>query len=317
MAENVLARAREHYHSPASGFSSGARAALENYQWPGNIRELQHVVERSVLLAQDVSIGEHDLLLAAPTQGEHAHAFDTMTLEQAEVRFIQEALRRHLGNANEAARSLGISRSASIAAWADRRRFEPHHAFNFNLTAPRTFAADVRLVLTVLSCAIVPAVLLALEMLGIRLPQNAGVAVLAVSVVWIAVVAFSVRGFVLRHLRTLSNLIETTRMQDYSLKASRTREPGELASLYRQINALSDRLKVERQGEKELLGILETVISQINVAIIVCDSRDKILLANLRAFKLLGLPPEAVIGVELRARHWRRFGSRAAAIAES
>ena len=152
--------------------------------------------------------------------------------------------------------------------------------------------------LTVLSCAILPAVLLALELLGIRLPVTAGVAVLSVSIVWIAVVAHCVRGFVLLHLRNLSNLIETTRMQDYSLKASRTREPGELASLYKQINALSDRLRVERQGEKELLGILETVISQINVAIIVCDSRDKILLANLRAFKLLGSPPEAVIGVE-------------------
>jgi DNA-binding NtrC family response regulator len=61
LAEGFLDKAREHYSSPARRFSDTARTALENYHWPGNIRELQHVVERSVLLAQEENIREQDL----------------------------------------------------------------------------------------------------------------------------------------------------------------------------------------------------------------------------------------------------------------
>jgi DNA-binding NtrC family response regulator len=113
LAESFLGRARRHYgSSPARRFSAEALRALRSYPWPGNVREFQHVVERSVLLAQGEEIAEDDLQLAkkpAPAEpGEVAH----MTLEQAESWFIQQALSRHQGNANEAARALGISRSS-------------------------------------------------------------------------------------------------------------------------------------------------------------------------------------------------------------
>ena len=114
LAESFLANARQHYSSPARGFSSKALAALERYPWPGNIRELQHVVERSVLLAQQEEILEEDLQLARTTAapGNAGDQLAQMTLEQAEVWFIQQALNRLNGNANEAAKALGISRSA-------------------------------------------------------------------------------------------------------------------------------------------------------------------------------------------------------------
>lgn len=114
LAEGFLQRACQHYNSPARAFSAGARAALENYAWPGNIRELQHVVERSVLLAQQAQIGEHDLQLdtrAAPVQSTDDE-FDGMTLRHAEVALIRRSLARHDGNAAVAAKELGISRSA-------------------------------------------------------------------------------------------------------------------------------------------------------------------------------------------------------------
>lgn len=110
LAENFLLSAGQRYDSPARRFSAPALAALERYPWPGNIRELQHVVERSVLLAQHEEILESDLQLAAPAPAEAGIPAE-MTLEQAEVWFIQETLNRHQGNANEAARALGISRS--------------------------------------------------------------------------------------------------------------------------------------------------------------------------------------------------------------
>ena len=114
LAESFLARARQHYTSPARSFSSRAFAALENYLWPGNIRELQHVVERSVLLAQGEEILEQDLQLAHKSipAGELNEQLAQMNLDQAEVWFIQQALNRYHGNAADAAKALGISRSA-------------------------------------------------------------------------------------------------------------------------------------------------------------------------------------------------------------
>jgi DNA-binding NtrC family response regulator len=114
LAESFLDKAREHYSSPARRFSGPARKALENYYWPGNIRELQHVVERSVLLAQAEDILEQDLQLASHSTPTSATSDElaSLTLEQAEIRFIQQALHRHQGNANDAAKALGISRSA-------------------------------------------------------------------------------------------------------------------------------------------------------------------------------------------------------------
>ena len=114
LAESFLGKARQHYKSPARRFSPQALTALENYPWPGNIRELQHVVERSVLLAQQEAILEDDLQLARRATPAHVAGDELaqMTLDQAEVRFVQQALDRHYGNANEAAKALGMSRSS-------------------------------------------------------------------------------------------------------------------------------------------------------------------------------------------------------------
>jgi DNA-binding NtrC family response regulator len=115
LAMSFLGKARQHYNSPACGFSAQALAVLQSYPWPGNIRELQHVVDRSVLLAQQQDILEEDLQLAkhrdAPADADNQELAQ-MTLEQAEIWFIQQALERHRGNAGDAAKSLGISRSA-------------------------------------------------------------------------------------------------------------------------------------------------------------------------------------------------------------
>jgi DNA-binding NtrC family response regulator len=72
------------------------------------------VVERSVLLAQQEEISATDLQLARPAvpAQEGGGELAGMTLEQAEVWFIQRALERHDGNAAEAAKALGLSRSA-------------------------------------------------------------------------------------------------------------------------------------------------------------------------------------------------------------
>lgn len=165
--------------------------------------------------------------------------------------------------------------------------------------APRQrIAADLRLFLLVLSSAIPVTLLLILMSVESSLPPSAQAAIAVVSLAWILIVAGAVRGELLRHVRTLSNLVESIRKSDYSMRGARAREPGELAELYSQINALTDSLKESRQGEQELLAILEKAVSQINVAIIVCDADDRIRLVNRLAAGLLKTPAEELIGVD-------------------
>jgi DNA-binding NtrC family response regulator len=114
LAESFLQKALSRYNSPAQRLSNSARHALERYSWPGNIRELQHVIERSVLLAAGKNIEEQELQLTQqlPSSGTSNIELTQLTLEQAEIWFIEQALNRCHGNANDAAKELGISRSA-------------------------------------------------------------------------------------------------------------------------------------------------------------------------------------------------------------
>lgn len=161
----------------------------------------------------------------------------------------------------------------------------------------RRLATELRLFLLVLSNAIPVTLLLVWLSVESPLPRAAKWAIAVVVLAWILVVAATVRRELLRHIRTLSNIVESTRAQDYSMKATRARDPGELAELYQQINGLTDSLRIGRQSEQELLSILEKVVSQINVAIIVFDAHDQIRLVNQLAGALLKSSPDKLIGV--------------------
>ncbi|HMI87589.1 MAG TPA: sigma-54 dependent transcriptional regulator [Polyangiaceae bacterium] len=105
-----LERLARRYGRTDLTFSEGALAKLRAHGWPGNIRELAHAIERGVLMAPEGSIEPDDLALSGtPTAG---RALDTMTLEEAERYLVERALLRAGGNAGDAARALGLSRSA-------------------------------------------------------------------------------------------------------------------------------------------------------------------------------------------------------------
>jgi DNA-binding NtrC family response regulator len=93
-----------------------ALTALHEHPWPGNVRELEHVVERALLLCHGDVVHAADLLLgsggARPDQRDGTARFDALTLEEAERYLIQRALDRCDGNVSDAARALGLSRSA-------------------------------------------------------------------------------------------------------------------------------------------------------------------------------------------------------------
>ena len=110
LAACFLARTRERYAKPTIELSPAAMDALLAHAFPGNVRELEHVIERAVLLAHGDRIEASDLDLRPPAGP--ASPIDHLTLAQAEHRVIDRAIRRASGNVNEAARALGLSRSA-------------------------------------------------------------------------------------------------------------------------------------------------------------------------------------------------------------
>ena len=82
---------------------------MEN-RWQGNVRELNHVIERAVLLAQDTQIRLADLALR--TGPGLVPRLEEMSLEEVESHLIRKALDRYQGNVSQAAHALGLSRSA-------------------------------------------------------------------------------------------------------------------------------------------------------------------------------------------------------------
>ncbi len=110
IALQCLKRCAVRYRKQLTGFDRAAIEALHAHAWPGNVRELDHAVERAVLLAQGDVLHEGDLALQAPTNG--AGRLEDMTLEDVEKILIQKALARFGGNVSQAAKQLGLSRSA-------------------------------------------------------------------------------------------------------------------------------------------------------------------------------------------------------------
>ncbi len=110
LAHAFLRRHAERYRKPARTFETGAMQALLEHSWPGNIRELGHVIERAVLLAQGDSIRLGDLALKSPALA--AARLEDLPLEDVEKILIRKALAKHAGNVSRAARALGLSRSA-------------------------------------------------------------------------------------------------------------------------------------------------------------------------------------------------------------
>jgi DNA-binding NtrC family response regulator len=110
LASDFLANYGERYRRPLLQFSQAAVEALTRYDWPGNVRQLEHCVERAVLLAAGDEISVADLGLAQRSGA--TGALDDMTLEEVEQALIRKALARSGGKVSEAAAALGLSRSA-------------------------------------------------------------------------------------------------------------------------------------------------------------------------------------------------------------
>ena len=126
LAEHFLVNFSKQAKPPKriNGFTVSAMRFLENYNWPGNIRELENVIERAVALAHpDDELISHELLPELLVkqhifQGEVSIEQNTDGLSEAIARternMILQALEKHNGNRTRAAKSLGIARPTLI-----------------------------------------------------------------------------------------------------------------------------------------------------------------------------------------------------------
>ena len=110
LATHFLEQYAERYRKSLSGFEQSALQALLDYSWPGNIRELDHSIERAVLLSQGGLVRASDLGLRPPSPA--AQRLEDMSLEDVESFLIRKAIARYGGNISQAAEALGLSRSA-------------------------------------------------------------------------------------------------------------------------------------------------------------------------------------------------------------
>ncbi|ODV43623.1 Fis family transcriptional regulator [Cupriavidus sp. UYMMa02A] len=121
LALAFIQRFNTRYQKQVRGLSQRARDALMQYQWPGNIRELENMVERGVLLAPAAGLIDTSHLFASqqtnPTDApEDADALlqklmdQQVSLPQIEARLMQMAIDTTRGNLSSAARMLGITR---------------------------------------------------------------------------------------------------------------------------------------------------------------------------------------------------------------
>ena len=110
LANKFLRDHAQRYRKELGGFDETARDRLMQHSFPGNVRELDHVIERAVLMARAPQIKAADLGLTSG--GGESKSLEDMSLEEVEAFLIKKALARNNGNARKAAEALGLSRSA-------------------------------------------------------------------------------------------------------------------------------------------------------------------------------------------------------------
>jgi DNA-binding NtrC family response regulator len=114
LANYYLSVYKQKYKKEKLELSKAVINLFETYSWPGNIRELQHVVERAVIMCDGTEIGSSDIQLSSAKSAEQttASAPDNIDLETMERNLVKRAIDKHQGNISKAAAELGLTRAA-------------------------------------------------------------------------------------------------------------------------------------------------------------------------------------------------------------
>jgi len=115
LAKHFLRMYCAQHNKEKLGITDEALEYLERYSWPGNIRELENVIERAALLSKDKYIGPDDLPSSIKQARRRQEIYKSMSLKEAlaepEKNLIRQALETNHWNRQETARALQINRT--------------------------------------------------------------------------------------------------------------------------------------------------------------------------------------------------------------
>lgn len=110
LAQHYLDHYAKKYHKVVTTISPEAMDKLKRYAWPGNIRELQHAIERAVIMTDSGVLQDSDFLLSRTMNSPGNN--NTLNLDEVEKSAIVRALQMHNGNISKAADELGLTRAS-------------------------------------------------------------------------------------------------------------------------------------------------------------------------------------------------------------
>ncbi len=108
------------YRKEEKTISPNAHKRLQKYRWPGNIRELQHAIERAVIMSESDTLSPDDFFFLMSGPQDSDIQTDNYNLDEVEKSIIQKAINKHQGNISKAAKELGLTRASLY------RRLEKH-----------------------------------------------------------------------------------------------------------------------------------------------------------------------------------------------
>lgn len=120
LAEHYLKTYNKKYKKRIRKVSAAAMKELELYNWPGNIRELQHAIERAVIMSENSMLEPDDFVLYNKSKSKNDFEIETYDLDEVEKTVIKKVLNKTHGNISHAARELGLTRTSLY------RRMEKH-----------------------------------------------------------------------------------------------------------------------------------------------------------------------------------------------
>ena len=109
LAELFIERFAKQYDKGAMTLSEDAKQKLKEHPWYGNIRELEHAIEKAVIISEDVTIS-YSLFHFPKKSLTPARDSEAETLEDMELVMIRKAIDKHEGNLSAVAAQLGITR---------------------------------------------------------------------------------------------------------------------------------------------------------------------------------------------------------------
>lgn len=110
----------EKYRKPPKKVAASTYKKLQKYGWPGNIRELQHAIERAIIMSEGNTLSPDDFFFLVQKVDSGSDAVDNFNLDEVEKNVITKAINKHSGNISKAAKELGLTRASLY------RRLEKH-----------------------------------------------------------------------------------------------------------------------------------------------------------------------------------------------